>query len=631
MRHPELAHVGIPIAPSLDPTLADDGVRPRVAPDKKRLIRISALAVLVAIAISIVARGLVYLINLVTNLVFHGEASIIYHSPADNHLGLWVIAMPAIGGLIVGLMAIYGSKAIRGHGIPEAMEQILTNQSRIKPAIMYLKPLSAAVAIGTGGPFGAEGPIIATGGALGSTLGQLITVTHHERKVLLAAGATAGMSAIFGTPIAAVFLAIELLLFEFSPRSLLPVALACVTGAAGHHILFEAGPVFPMPAVAAPSNPALATYSAIGLAVGLLSVGVTKLTYYIEDLFEELPTHWAWSPALGGLAVGVIGYFAPHTLGVGYENITAVLSGTAPLALLLGLCFLKFTSWSIALGSGTSGGTLAPLLTIGGALGALLGLAIQHFFPASDIVLPLAALVGMAAMFAGASRALMTSIVFAVEATGQATALLPLLGACTAAYLVSFLLMGNTIMTEKIARRGVKTPVDYEPDLLDKVNVERVLQGNMLAISTDNTIGEVRAWSEREPDSERTTPHLVTVNPDGTFAGIVSLVTLAGWHADDNAPISTLLQPRTAAVLATDTLRTAVERMARENVDVLPVVSAGKLPQVSGVISYRDILAAYKNRLEDDSKMAPHILLKRKGLRVLLRGQALFQKQRAEA
>ena len=624
MRHPELAHVGIPIAPSLDPTLADDGVRPRVAPDKQRLIRISALAVLVAIAISLVARGLVYLINLVTNLVFHGEASVAYHTPADNHLGLWVIAMPVIGGLVVGLMAIYGSKAIRGHGIPEAMEQILTNQSRIKPSIMYLKPLSAAVAIGTGGPFGAEGPIIATGGALGSTLGQLTKVTHHERKVLLAAGATAGMSAIFGTPIAAVFLAIELLLFEFSPRSLLPVALACVTGAAGHHVLFEAGPVFPMPAVAAPGNGALATYSAIGLVVGLLSVGVTKLTYYIEDLFEELPIHWAWCPALGGLAVGTIGYFAPRTLGVGYENITAVLSGTAPLALLLSLCFLKFTSWAIALGSGTSGGTLAPLLTIGGALGALLGLAIQQYFPETGIVLPLAALVGMAAMFAGASRALLTSIVFAVEATGQATALLPLLGACTAAYLVSFLLMGNTIMTEKIARRGVKTPVDYEPDLLDKVNVARVLQGNMLAISTDNTIGEVRAWSEHEP--ERTTPHLVTVHPDGTFAGIVSLVTLAGWHADDNAPISTLLQPRTAAVLATDSLRTAVERMARENVDVLPVVSAGQLPQVSGVISYRDILAAYKNRLEDDGKMAPHILLKRKSLRVLLRGQALFQK-----
>ncbi|QKG58865.1 chloride channel protein [Hymenobacter sp. BRD128] len=629
MKHPTLAHTGIPIAPSLDFTLADDGVRPRVTPDKQRLVRLSALAVLVALTISIVARGLVYLINLVTNLVFHGEVSLAYHSPADNHLGWWVVLMPVLGGLVVSLMALYGSKAIRGHGIPEAMEQILTNQSRIKPSIMYLKPLSAAVSIGTGGPFGAEGPIIATGGALGSTLGQLIPITHHERKVLLAAGATAGMSAIFGTPIAAVFLAIELLLFEFSPRSLLPVALACITGAAGHHLLFEQGPVFEMAALAAPSNAALATYSAIGLVIGLAAVLITKLVYFIEDLFEKLPLHWGWWPALGGLAVGIIGYFAPHTLGVGYENISTVLSGTAPLNLLLALCFLKFASWAISLGSGTSGGTLAPLLTIGGAAGALLGLAVRHFFPASDITLPLAALVGMAAMFAGASRALLTSIVFAVESTGQAQALLPLLGACTGAYLVSFLLMGNTIMTEKIARRGVKTPVDYEPDLLDKVRVERVLQSSMIAISTDNTIGEVREWTEREP--ERTTPHLVMVHPDGTFAGILSLLTLASWHADDTAPISTLLEPRTTAVLATDSLRTAVERMAREGVDVLPVLATGDQPQVSGVISYRDILAAYRNRLEDDGKRAPHILLKRKSLRVLLRGQALFQRQRSGA
>jgi CIC family chloride channel protein len=212
MKHLSPLHAGIPIAPSLEPTLADEGARPRVAPDKKRLIRISLLAVLVAVTISLVARVLVWLINLVTNLFFHGELSVAYHSPADNHLGLWVVLLPAAGGLLVSLMALYGSKAIRGHGIPEAMEQILTNQSRIKPSIMYLKPLSAAISIGTGGPFGAEGPIIATGGALGSTLGQLISITHQERKVLLAAGATAGMSAIFGTPIAAVFLAIELLL-----------------------------------------------------------------------------------------------------------------------------------------------------------------------------------------------------------------------------------------------------------------------------------------------------------------------------------------------------------------------------------------------------------------------------------
>jgi H+/Cl- antiporter ClcA len=625
MKHHSLAQAGIPIAPSLEPTLADDGVRPRVAPNKRRLIRISLLAVLVAVTISLVARLLVYLINLVTNVVFHGDISVAYHSPADNHLGLWVVIMPALGGLLVSLMAIYGSKAIRGHGIPEAMEQILTNQSRIKPSIMYLKPLSAAISIGTGGPFGAEGPIIATGGALGSTLGQLINITHHERKVLLAAGATAGMSAIFGTPIAAVFLAIELLLFEFSPRSLLPVALACITGAAGHHLLFEQGPVFEMPLLSTPSNEALAIYSAIGLLIGLASVGITKLVYFIEDAFEKLPIHWAWWPALGGLAVGGIGYFAPRTLGVGYENITSILSGSAPLSLLLALCFLKFASWAISLGSGTSGGTLAPLLTIGGAGGALLGVAIRHYFPASDIALPLAALVGMAAMFAGASRALLTSIVFAVESTGQAQALLPLLGACTGAYLVSFLLMGNTIMTEKIARRGVKTPVDYEPDLLDKVPVGQVLQNSVVAISIDNSIREVREWTSRE--TGRVGQHLIVVNPNGDFAGLVSTVVLAGWDADAEAPISALLQPRSATLFLTDTLRTAVEQMARENVDVLPVLAPGDRALVTGVISYRDILAAYKNRLEDHGTTTPNILLKRRGLRVLLRGKTLFQKQ----
>ena len=284
-----------------------------------------------AVAISLIAKVLVSLINLITNISFYGFFALKFHSPAYNHLGLWVILIPAIGGILVGFMALYGSKAIRGHGIPEAMEQILVNQSKIKPVITFLKPVSSAIAIGTGGPFGAEGPIIATGGALGSTLGQLFKITSNERKIILAAGATAGMSAIFGTPIAAVFLAIELLLFEFSPKAILPVALACITGAAGHHLLFESGPVFPMPDLATPSNIALAIYSFIGVIIGFLSMGLTKAVYLIEDAFEKLPIHWMWWPAIGGLAVGVVGYFAPHTLGVGYDNITNLLSGTVPL------------------------------------------------------------------------------------------------------------------------------------------------------------------------------------------------------------------------------------------------------------------------------------------------------------
>ncbi|MDB5020445.1 MAG: chloride channel protein, partial [Pedobacter sp.] len=286
---------GIPISPSLS-GMATGLANTEDKLSKKRLIRISALSVLVAVAISLIAKLLVCLINLVTNLSFFGGLNIAYHSPAENHLGLWVIIVPAIGGVLVGLMAFYGSKAIRGHGIPEAMEQILTNQSKINPSIAILKPVSSAIAIGTGGPFGAEGPIIATGGALGSTLGQMFKITSNERKIILAAGATAGMSAIFGTPIAAVFLAIELLLFEFSPRSILPVALACITGAAGHNFLFESGPVFPMPDLIAPSKGALAIYSGIGLVIGFLSLGVTKIVYVIEDAFEKLPVHWMWWP-----------------------------------------------------------------------------------------------------------------------------------------------------------------------------------------------------------------------------------------------------------------------------------------------------------------------------------------------
>ena len=466
MRNKNILNNGIPISISLNPILERENFQPKKPYRKKRVFTISALAILIAICVSFIAKLLVYLIDLITNISFHGNFSIDYSSPADNTLGLFVIAIPVFGGLIIGLMAFYGSKAIRGHGIPEAMEQILTNQSKIKPAITYLKPLSAAISIGTGGPFGAEGPIIATGGALGSTLGQLLKITHNERKILLAAGATAGMPAIFGSPIAAIFLAIELLLFEFSPRSIIPVALACIVGAAGHHLLFEKGVVFPVKTmIESVSNSALGFYSIMGIIIGLLSVLVTKIVYLIEDGFEKLPIHWAWWPAIGGLAVGVVGYFAPRTLGVGYNNIIDILSGTMSIQILLSLCLLKFISWAISLGSGTSGGTLAPLLTIGGATGALLGGIIIYWFPSSGVTIPLAALVGMAAMFAGASRAFLTSIVFALETTGQVNALLPLLATWPTAYFISYFLMEDTIMTEKIARRGVQIRHSYEPDV----------------------------------------------------------------------------------------------------------------------------------------------------------------------
>lgn len=614
---------GIPVSISLTPTIEAEIDQPLVAQDKKRLLTISALAVLVALCISFIAKLLVHLIDLITNIAFYGSFSTVHSTPVNHTVGLFVIAVPVIGGVIVGLMALYGSKAIRGHGIPEAMEQILTNQSKIKPTITYLKPLSSAVSIGTGGPFGAEGPIIATGGALGSTLGQLMKITHNERKILLAAGATAGMSAIFGSPIAAIFLAVELLLFEFSPRSIIPVALACITGAAGHHLLFGSEPVFAIKhVIATPSNTALAAYSGMGIVIGVLSVLVTKIVYYIEDGFEKLPVHWMWWPAIGGLAVGIIGYFSPATLGVGYENITNILSGELTIQFVLSLCLLKFLSWAIALGSGTSGGTLAPLLTIGGATGVLLGSIIIYFFPQSGVTIPLAALVGMSAMFAGASRALLTSIIFALETTAQSNALLPLLAACAASYFVSFFIMENTIMTEKIARRGVKTPHSYEPDILEKISVEQVIKENGVVLSEDNTVIEVKEWLSKEPDYNSN--YFIISSNEGEYKGILSSSTIFSNLQSDDSRVGALIKRKNISVGIGSSLRTAVEIMAKENTDVLPVVSKENNNSIIGILSYREIIASYKKNMDEHVKKHPDISLKRRGLKILLRGQKLM-------
>lgn len=613
---------GIPISPSLNAAIEEEEIESKKEDTKFRLLKISFAAFLVAIAVSGIAKFLIHLIDLITNISFYKNFSFIHTTPTSNSLGLWVIIVPALGGVVVGLMALFGSKAIRGHGIPEAMEQILTNQSKIKPTITYLKPLSSAISIGTGGPFGAEGPIIATGGALGSTIGQILKISHNERKILLAAGATAGMSAIFNSPIAAIFLAIELLLFEFSPRSLVPVAIACMVGASMHLVLFGDKPVFEAVAIASPNNSALLIYGGLGIIIGLFSVFVSKAVYYIEEAFEKLPIHWMWWPAIGGLLVGLVGYFYPRTLGVGYENITDVLSGNLPMRIIFALCVFKFISWAIALGSGTSGGTLAPLLTIGGATGALLGIAILHYFPSSGITIPLAALVGMAAMFAGASRALLTSIIFALETTGQYNALLPLLITCVPSYLISFLFMENTIMTEKIARRGIKTPNSYEPDILERLTVEQVITDNGIIISEDNSIKEACNWLNKETNYKSN--YFIVSNNEGEYKGIISSSNLYSDHHAKDTKLGALIRRNSACVKLTDTLKITAEIMAKENVDVLPVIGEEN-KNIVGLVSYRDILSAYKYGVEEHEKKQSHISLKRKSLKILIKGQKLIE------
>ncbi|MDR3606208.1 MAG: chloride channel protein [Oligoflexia bacterium] len=402
-------------------------------------------------------------IGFFTQLFYFQRFSLEPVQPDPHHLGIFSILVPMLGGLIVGFMAKYGSAGIRGHGIPEAMEKILLNESRIPMRLIFLKPISSAIAIGSGGPFGAEGPIIATGGALGSSLGQIFPFSEFERKILLACGAAGGMTAIFGTPLAAVLLAIELLLFEFRAQSFIPVALSAVVAAVIRSTLWTKAPFFDLSAFTVVTPSQLPVYLASGAIFGLLSVFITKSVYFIEDLFERLPVHWMWWPVLGGMGVGIIGLIEPRSLGVGYSNIADGLNANLTVAAALLLCLWKFCSWSVALSSGTSGGTLAPLLTIGSLVGFAFGAVLKAAFPALSIDVHVMALIGMAAVFAGCSRALFASIVFALETTQQPLGIIPLLGACSLSYFVSHWLMETSIMTEKIVRRGVRVPTDYFP------------------------------------------------------------------------------------------------------------------------------------------------------------------------
>lgn len=615
----------IPISVSLDTTASVDALEAQKGQVDKRVFYLSVQAIVNAVVIGFIAKILVLLINLITNVSFYGTFSLAPSSPANNHLGLFVIIVPVLGGLLVGIMAKYGSAAIRGHGIPEAMEQVLTNESKIKPVITILKPISSAFSIGTGGPFGAEGPIIATGGAFGSVAGQIMRITASERKVMLTAGATAGMSAIFGTPIAGVLLAIELLLFEFSPRSIIPVALACVTGAAMHFALFGSEAVFAMPNIPAPTSAALLTYIFLGVILGVIAALISKSIYAIEDLFEKLPIHWMWWPAIGAVAVGVVGYFAPYTLGVGYSNISALLSGQLTIQIVLGLCFLKFLSWSISLGSGTSGGTLAPLLTMGGGFGVLLGMFVMRVFPATEINLPTCALIGMAAMFAGASRALLTSIVFAFESTMQPHGLLPLLGACIAAYFVSFFLMKHgTIMTEKINRRGVHTPDAFVPDILEKVDVEAVIQCDDTVLSAENCLADVKDWimnlSNGKPGEA-----MAVVDPEEKLLGIVQLNEILKADLPADTPLEALVKKQNIYVYNDSKLSFAVDLMDRFQVDYLPVVYRENKKRIAGILSHKDVFAAYRKRQHEESIYKRKISLRREGYKLIVKGKKMLK------
>ncbi|TAL73247.1 MAG: chloride channel protein [Burkholderiaceae bacterium] len=558
-----------------------------------RLVLLSIFGIVIGGISTIGAYVLFAAIRFFTNLFFYQTVSVAPHSPADNHLGAWVIVVPAIGGLIAGLMARFGSEQIRGHGIPEALESILFGKSRMSVKVALLKPLSSGIVIGSGGPFGAEGPIIMTGGAAASLLAQRFSLTSAERKALLVAGACAGMTAVFGTPLAAVLLAVELLLFELRPRSLLPVTLACTVAGFLRPVWTQGGPLFAM-ATPEPSAAAIASCIAAGLASGALSSAMTNSLYFIEDSFNRLRLHWMWWPALGGLVIGLGGYLEPRALGVGYDVIGDVLANHLALTAVAALLVVKTIIWLVALGSGTSGGVLAPLMMIGAGLGCVMG----PWLPGGDV--RMWALVCMAATLAGTMRAPLMAVVFAFGLTHDANAFLPTLLGCAVAYGFTVIFMPRSILTEKIARRGHHIYREYSVDPMEQGFVEDVMTRNVTAIPADMTVARALTTFFGATQTQRAYP----VVQDGRFMGMVDRSPFQ--HLDAQAattPVAALVanQPLEYA-LPSENCRAVASRMAAFGLQRMAVIESPESHRLLGIVSRSDLLKPVEHLHEEESR-----------------------------
>ena len=585
-------------------------------PAQFRTLLISFLAAAIGLLAGLVAFLLYKLIGLFTNLFFYHRFSAEFLSARHNQLGWWVIFIPVIGGLVVGFMAKYGTPKIKGHGIPEAMEAVLFNRSRIQPRVAILKPISAAIAIGTGGPFGAEGPIIQTGGAIGSLVGQAFHTTAAERKVLLACGAAAGMSATFNTPIAGVILAIELLLFEFKARSFIPLVIASTLATAVHMQLLGAGPMFSVASMDFGIPRALPFYLLLGVVCGLAAAGFSKLLYWTEDQFEKLPVDELWWPAIGALGLGIIGYFVPRVLGVGYDTIGDILNANLAWKLLLIVMAAKAVALVISLGSGTSGGLLAPMFMSSAAMGGLFAMFMNWLFPAANLSAGAFALVAMGAVFGSASRATFAFIIFAFEITRDYNSVLPLMLVSVIADGIAMLLMPRaSIMTEKLARRGLHIHQEYEADVLHQVMVSETMDRQVPSINSDMKVSELADRIARRVPEVTQHQGLVVLDAAGKLAGVITRGDVMRALDADPAGNLSVLDASTRNPVVTypdELLHEASAKMLRQNIGRLPVVERSDSTRVVGYLGRPGIMAARLRRLDEEHVREPGWFRKRK-------------------
>jgi H+/Cl- antiporter ClcA len=555
-----------------------------------RVLVLAAMAAVIGVISAFVALALAWLISFFTNVFYYGQFTARgLASPAGHHLGAWSVLVPIAGGLIIGLLARYGSEKIRGHGIPEALEAILIGRSLMEPRVAVLKPLSSALAIGTGGPFGAEGPIIMTGGACGSLFAQAFHMSAPERKTLLVAGAAAGMAAIFSAPVAAVFLAVELLLFEWKPRSFIPVATAAAVAGTLRVPLMGPGPIFLTSAHAPLAIHALAGAAVLGLAAGFAAGGLTWLVYASEDLFRRLPFHWMWWPALGGLAIGLGGLLYPRALGVGYDVIRDLLNGRLVGAFVLGLLLTKALIWALALGSGNSGGVLAPLLLMGGALGVL-GAPLIPGDPG------LAAALGMGAMMAGTMGAPFTAIAFVVEVTHDVNLLPGLLIACVAADAVTVLLLKRSILTEKLERRGHHVTREYIVNPLHLMRVGDVMERNVPTVPATLPVeGLFERLAEEDPILARR-HEWALVDDAERLVGLVTrgdLVRALEREDTEGVTVAELGSGKLVVTHEDELLEEATAKMIAHDIGRLPVVDRNNPARLVGLLGRAGVMAVW--------------------------------------
>ncbi|HEY5369086.1 MAG TPA: chloride channel protein [Hanamia sp.] len=568
----------------------------------RSVLKLIPHSIVIGIFGAFIALILLDLIALITNFLYYQRLDLTLTSPRNNTLGWWAVLIPMVGGLIVGFMARYGSERIRGHGIPEAMETILVGGSKVEPKLTILKPIASAISIGTGGPFGAEGPIILTGGAVGSVLAQFLNLTAIERRSLLVAGAVAGMSAVFGTPIAAVILGVELLLFEWKPRSFIPAAIASIVADAMRHWFVNEGwmrgePLFPVTKMVSLGSTGLMDAVILGVVCGGMAWVLTKAVYGAEDAFRKLPIHWMWWPVIGGMLVGIGGVIEPHALGVGYDTIADELAGNLAVTALVSIFVVKLIIWAIALGSGTSGGILAPILIMGAALGGLLGMVFPGKIPTEW------ALLGMAGALSGVMRSPFTSIIFPIELTHTTDLFLPLLITVTLAHLISVLTLKRSILTEKVARRGFHVLREYAVEPLKVLFAEDVMSTNVLTINTGTYLTDVKAMIQAQPHLRR--QRLIpVVTYDGIILGVISWQDILekSLLGDLSGTVDDFMIKNVITTFPEESLRAIADRMAANHVGVLPVIDRNEKGKLRGLITQFELLTARDRILQEERK-----------------------------